>query len=467
MTLASSLQALLGDRFVDDPTTMAPYLEDERGLYRGEAACLVFPKTTAEVSAIVSQCAEHGYAVVPQGGNTGYCGGATPMGKEQVLLNLSKLDRVRAIDPVGMTITVEAGVILSVLQDAADSEGLMFPLSMGSEGSCQIGGNLSTNAGGLSVLKYGTAAELVLGLEVVLASGEVLDLLKPLRKDNTGYHLERLFLGAEGSLGVITAATLKLFPANTERQTAWLAAPDVAAVCRLLPLARSRSGDTVTSFEYICRDSLDLVLQHVEGQRAPLQAPQDHHVLVELSAPLAPGSLRAQLEDLLEAAFTDGLALDAVIAESEAQRRQLWKLRESIPEAEKLAGRSIKHDVSVAIDRIPEYVAAAPGRLAEIPNPRLSIYGHIGDGNLHYNVLAPEASDAEQYKTRYGSAVSEALHDLAAEMGGSFSAEHGVGQLKSAELARYAEPAALALMKTLKHSLDPDGVFNPGKVIEP
>jgi D-lactate dehydrogenase (cytochrome) len=356
-------------------------------------------------------------------------------------------------------------VILANLQQAALAEDLFFPLSMGSEGSCQLGGNLSTNAGGLAVLKYGTAGELVLGLEVVLASGEILDLLKPLRKDNTGYHLKQLFLGAEGSLGVITAATVKLFPAPTERQTAWLDVPGIEAACRLLPLARRLSGDSVTTFEYISGPSLALVLEQVSGTTAPLASAPQHQLLMELSAPAPPGALREPLERLLEQALEDELLLDAAIAESEQQRQQLWHLRESVPEAEKRAGRSIKHDVSVAISRIPEYLEQAAARLQVFPGIRPSIYGHLGDGNLHYNVLAPPGDDPEAFRELHSAAISTALHDLAAEFGGSFSAEHGIGQLKRNELARYADPVALSLMKELKRSLDPEGIFNPGKVL--
>ncbi len=463
MSLPDALGALLGDRCTSDPSAMAGYLEDERGLYQGVAACLVFPETTDEVAAIVKTCAEHGGSLVPQGGNTGYCGGATPSGDTQVLLNLSRLNRVRAIDQVGMTVTAEAGVVLANLHDAVEAEDLFFPLSMGSEGSCQLGGNLATNAGGLAVLKYGMAGELVLGLEVVLPDGSLLNTLKPLRKDNTGYHLKQLFLGAEGTLGIITAAVLKLFPRPTEFQTAWLSVSGIDAACQLLPLARRASGDCVTSFEYVSGKSMALLAQHVDGLKPPLAG--DHHVLLELSGALPPGGLRPQLEDLLEQALDTGWAYDAVIAESLDQRRALWALRENIPEAEKRAGRSIKHDVSVPIADIPAYCEAAPHRLAALEPLRLSIYGHIGDGNLHYNVLAPEGADPAAFKADKGEAISRAVHDLAAEMGGSFSAEHGIGQLKTAELARYGDPAALELMRALKAAIDPAGRMNPGKLL--
>ncbi|MDJ0877190.1 MAG: FAD-binding oxidoreductase [Halieaceae bacterium] len=460
-----ALKAALGEQAVKaEESDLAPYLEDERGLYQGSAACLVFPATTGEVAEVVKLCIEHDCSLVPQGGNTGYCGGATPSGESQVLLNLSRLNRIRAIDPVGMTATAEAGVILANLHNAVEAEELFFPLSMGSEGSCQLGGNLATNAGGLAVLKYGMAGELVLGLEVVLPDGSVLNTLKPLRKDNTGYHLKQLFLGAEGTLGIITAAVLKLFPRPTEFQTAWLAVSDIDAACQLLPAARRASGDSVTSFEYISGESLALLTQHVDGLRPPL--PGEHHVLLELSGALPPGSLRPQLEQLLEQALEAGWAQDAVIAESLEQRRGLWALRENIPEAEKRAGRSIKHDVSVPIADIPAYCAAAPGRLEALGPLRLSIYGHIGDGNLHYNVLAPEGTNPQAFRAEKAEAISRVVHDLAAEMGGSFSAEHGIGQLKTGELARYGDPAALEMMRALKAAIDPAGRMNPGKLLD-
>ncbi|MEP5763888.1 MAG: FAD-binding oxidoreductase [Halieaceae bacterium] len=467
MSLIDELKSALGEAAIlTDASAMAPYLADERGLYQGVAACVACPATTAEVATVVRLCRAAGYGVVPQGGNTGYCGGASPDSDQQLLLSLSRLNQIRAIDPVGMTATVEAGVILQNLQDAALAQELFFPLSMGSEGSCQIGGNLATNAGGLAVLKYGTAAEQVLGLEVVLPDGKILNALKPLRKDNTGYKLKSLFLGAEGTLGIITAAVVKLLPAPTEYQTAWLAVDSVAAACQLLPLARKLSGDTVTSFEYISAPSLALVQEYIEGSRPALDQDYPHQLLLELSAPLPAGSLRPLVESLLEDAMEQGLVLDAVLAESDSQRKALWRLRESIPEAEKHAGRSIKHDVCVAISDLPRYMAAAPEKLAAIGAMRPSIYGHIGDGNLHYNILAPPSEDADAFRRLHAAAVSAALHDLAAEMGGSFSAEHGVGKLKRGELAHYSDPVALDLMRTLKTAMDPEGLMNPGKLVD-
>ncbi len=450
---------------VDDPGQQAAYLIDERRLYRGEAALIVRPASTDEVSRILTVCHEAGLAVVPQGGNTGYCGAATPDDpNRQVLMSLARMNRIRDVDLVGFTMTVEAGVVLARAQAAAAEHQLFFPLSMGSEGSCQIGGNLSTNAGGLAVLKYGTARELVLGLEVVLPDGQVLHGLKGLRKDNTGYDLKQLFMGAEGTLGVITAAVLKLYPQPTERQTAWLAVTDSAAACRLLGEARRISGDCVTSFEYVSRASLDLVLGHVEGVVDPLDRVYDHYVLLEMSAAVAQGSLRELMEHALEAGMASGDVLDGAIAESGPQRSGLWKLRESIPEAEKKHGGAIKHDVSVLISRIPEYLASAPARVAAITDCHLSVYGHIGDGNLHYNLLPPAGSDPEHFRKRWAVPVSQAVHGLAAEMDGSFSAEHGVGKLKKGELQRLKDPVDLAAMRAIKQALDPRGIMNPGKL---
>lgn len=466
MTLINQLRDLLGSTgLISEPVDMSPYLSDERDLYQGRAACVVLPRTTEEVAAVVTLCRAENYAVVPQGGNTGYCGGASPDGERQVLVNLSRMNKIRDIDPIGFTATVEAGVILANLREAVAAQGLFFPLSMGSEGSCQIGGNLATNAGGLAVLRYGTAGELALGLEVVLPSGDVLDCLTPLRKDNTGYNLKSLFLGAEGTLGIITAAVLKLFPAPTEHQTAWLSLPDTESVCRLLALARGLSGDTVTSFEYISQASLQLVGEHIDGIQCPFTQAYPHQVLMELSGPLAVESLRPTVESILQRAMEQGLVIDGVLADSDKQRRQLWRIRESIPEAEKQAGRSIKHDISVAIARIPEYLAAAPGRLAGIGTHRASIYGHIGDGNLHYNVLAAAGSDPGRFRSEHAISASSALHQLAAEMGGSFSAEHGIGKLKKQDLVHFKDPTALQLMRVLKKSLDPQDTMNPGKML--
>lgn len=460
------IRAVVGaEGVVDDAAAREGYLVDERRLYRGEAALVVRPASTEEVSRVAALCYEAGLGMVPQGGNTGYCGGATPDDAEgQVLVSLSRMKAVRGIDPVGFTMTVEAGAVLADVQRAADEAGLLFPLSMGSEGSAAIGGALATNAGGLAVLRYGTARELCLGLEVVLPDGRVLHGLSGLRKDNTGFDLKALFCGAEGTLGIITAATLKLFPRPTARQTAWLAVADAAAACRLLGRARRESGDRVTSFEYVTRPSLELSMGYLE-LADPLEDVYDHYILLELSSGQSEQRLREVSEAILVTGMEEGEILDGVLAESSRQRSRLWSLRESVPEAEKHQGGSVKHDVSVTIDRIPEFLEAAPGRLARIAACRFSIYGHIGDGNLHYNLLAPEDADPEAFKREHGQALSDCVHDLAAELGGSFSAEHGVGKLKKEQLSRYEDPVALSAMRAIKAALDPKGLMNPGKVL--
>ncbi len=441
-------------------------LVDERRLYHGQAALIVRPDSVDQIASILALCNEHHIGVVPQGGNTGYCGGATPFDAErQIVVCLDRLNRIREIDPVAFTMTVEAGLVLAKAQAAAAEHNLLFPLSMGSEGSCQIGGNLSTNAGGLAVLRYGTARELALGLEVVLPDGRVLSELKGLRKDNTGYPLTQLFMGAEGTLGIITAAVLKLFPAAHAIETAWLAVADIEAACRLLGVARQASGDALSSFEYVSGASAELVLDQVADTRAPLQETYAHYVLVEFTSPDSASGLRAGMERLLEVGMEHGWVLDGVLAESGPQRDALWRLRESIPEAEKHSGGAIKHDVSVAVGRIPEFAARLAAELKVLGDYRPSGYGHIGDGNLHYNLLAPEGTDPEAFKQGAGRQLSRAVHALAVSMGGSFSAEHGVGILKAPDLVAYKSPVALEMMKTVKRALDPHGIMNPGKMV--
>jgi FAD/FMN-containing dehydrogenase len=465
-TALARIAEIVGPAGLVAPENAVGMLNDERGLYRGAAALVVRPASVDECAAVVRVCCAAGIGVVPQGGNTGYCGGATPFdARAQILLSLARLNRVREIDTVGFTMTAEAGVVLANAQGAARERGLLFPLSIGSEGSAQLGGNLSTNAGGLAVLRYGMTRDLVLGLEVVLPNGEVLSDLKGLRKDNTGYDLKALFLGAEGTLGVITAAVLKLFPEPRARATAWLAVKDVAAACGLLGSARRESGDQVVSAEYVSRRSLELVLRHVEGARDPFDEPREHYLLLELASSDTEDFLRAKLERILSAGLDEGAVLDGAIAQSEAQRAALWRLRERVPEAERRNGGSVKHDVSVRISRIPELIARAEPALARIAPHRLSIYGHIGDGNLHFNVLPPVGQTLAVFREGPAGKLSACVHDVAADLGGSFSAEHGVGLLKIDELERYKSKEALALMRALKNALDPAGIMNPGKML--
>lgn len=462
-----ALRDLLGPSGVlSADADLEPYLVDERRLYRGRAAAVLRPDSTRALADAVAWCHAHHVAMVPQGGNTGYCGGATPdESGDQVVISLERLARVRRVDADAFALTVEAGATLASVQAAAREAGLLFPLSMGSEGSAQIGGALSTNAGGLAVLRYGTARDLVLGLEVVLPDGRVWDGLRALRKDNTGYDLKHCFIGAEGTLGIISAAVLKLFPAQAQRETAWLAVDDLGAACRVLAALRHRIGDGMTSFEYISGESLALVLAHVPDTSAPLESPA--HVLVELAAGAGDG-LREHLERALLALCDEGLVRDVVIAQNETQRRACWRLRETIPAAEKLLGGSIKHDVSVQIDRLPELERAARGAvLARAPTARLSVYGHVGDGNLHFNVLAPADADPAPFKAAHAEAVSTLVHAAASRLDGSFSAEHGVGKLKRELLRDVEGPLAIELMRRLKQAFDPLGLMNPGKVLLP
>lgn len=467
-TALHKIRRVVGERgLVSDPKRGEALLVDERGLYRGRAALIVQPASTDEVAEVVRICAGAGIGMVPQGGNTGYCGGATPdESGTQVLINMARMNRVREVDPINFTATVEAGVILADLHGAVLEHDLHFPLSMGSEGSCHVGGNLSTNAGGVAVLRFGTARDLVLGLEVVLPDGNVLNDLAGLRKNNTGYDLRDLFIGAEGTLGIITAAVVKLFPAPRDLHTALVAVDSVRSACNLLGAARAESGDSLTSFEYICGDTLDLVLRNIPGCTRPLDESHEHYVLLELGSPASPGTLAGAMERILENGMTQGVILDGVIAQSGAQRAALWRLRESIPEAEKHEGGSIKHDVSLAVSRIPEFMQRAPGAVADAsPEGRISAYGHIGDGNVHFNVLPPAGSRDEQFRQCRGPAVSRAVHQLVVGMNGSFSAEHGIGRLKRADLETYKDPTALRLMKSLKAALDPHNLMNPGKIL--
>jgi len=445
---------------------LEPYIVDLRRLYRGATPLVALPASTAEVAQVLGICNELGVGVVPQGGNTGYCGGATPSPDgTQVVLALRRMNRVRACDAANFSLTVEAGCILADVAAAAATAGRLFPLSLGSEGSCQIGGNLSTNAGGTAAVRYGVARDLVLGLEVVLADGTVLNGLKSLRKDNTGYDLRHLFVGAEGTLGVITAASLKLLPQPRTIETAFVAVPNLAAAVALLGRLREATGDCVTTFEYLPRFAIDITTRHVPGVADPLGGDAPACVFIEVSSSREDPALRALLEAELGASLERGEALDAALAESLAQREALWRLRESIPEAQRAEGASLKHDVSVPVAALPAFhdeAAAAGLRLA--PEARLCAYGHVGDGNLHFNFSAPVGGDRAAFLA-LGPAIEDAVYAVAVAHGGSISAEHGIGQLKRGALARFKDPAGLAVMRTLKRALDPKGILNPGKVL--
>jgi len=432
------------------PEDTRPYFTDWRRQYSAPAECVVRPGSTDEVSRVVALCAREGVAVVPQGGNTGLVGGSVPTGeRREVVLALGRMNRIRNLDALNDTITVEAGCVLAAVQRAAEDAGRLFPLSLAAEGSCQIGGNLSTNAGGVNVLRYGNAREQVLGLEVVLPDGRVWDGLRALRKDNTGYDLKHLFLGAEGTLGVITAAVLRLYPLPTARVTAWVALASPREAVELLAALRSQVGDRVSAFELISRTCLEAVLAHVPGTRDPLPQRHPWYVLIDFGDSGPAEALRTQVENSLQ-------SLDAVLAQSEEQARQLWRIRESIPEAQ---FTNVKHDISVAVSRTPEFIERT-GRALEkaFPSARPYVFGHVGDGNLHYNV-GPEALLARR------GAVSDVVYQAVDELGGSISAEHGLGQLKRETIRDHKQPLELELMRALKRTLDPAGLMNPGKVI--
>ena len=466
--LAGRLSDRLGPRgIIREPALLERYLSEQRGRYESVAPFVARPATADEVAETVFICAEARCAVIPQGGNTGLVGGAVvTRDRPGILLSLERLRHVREIDTVGDTMTVEAGCILADIQEAAREHDRLFPLSLGAEGSCQIGGNLSTNAGGTNVLRYGNARDLVLGLEVVLADGRIWHGLRKLRKDNTGYDLKQLFLGSEGTLGVITAATLRLFPLPRQRATAIAAVRDVPAALALLGLTRARAGGALTGFEYIAGPALEMVLAHVPGTRAPLAERHAHYVLIELASEDAETSLRERLENILGDAFEREFVTDAALAQSETQSEQFWRLRETIPEAQKPEGASIKHDISVPIDRIDTFIREALERAAALaPGVRPVVFGHLGDGNIHFNLSQPVGAVAADFLARWDE-VNEAIDAIAVGLGGSFSAEHGVGLTKRRALDRHKSELEIELMGRLKAALDPAGLLNPGKIFD-
>ncbi len=445
---------------------LSAYEQDWRKRFRGRALAVVRPANTAEVSAVVKLCARHGAGLVPQGGNTGLVGGSVPDASgTQVLLSLSRMNRVRGLDAANLTLTVEAGCVLQAVQATAAAQGFLFPLSLAAEGSCTIGGNLATNAGGTQVLRYGNARELCLGLEVVTAQGEVWEGLTGLRKDNTGYDLRDLFIGSEGTLGVITAATLKLYPQPAARMTALAALPSLEAAVSLLQLAQARLGSGLTGFEVMNRFSLSLVRKHFPQLRQPLPEAA-WTVLLEQSDTESEAHARSVFEGLLETAMERGLITDAAVAESIAQSRAMWHLRESIPLAQPEEGPNIKHDISLPVSRIPAFVASTDAALqAAFAGTRSVNFGHLGDGNLHYNLQAPLGMDGAAFLGEHEHAVNTLVYDAVSACGGSFSAEHGVGALKRDELSQRKSPVALQLMRAIKAALDPQGVMNPGRML--
>ncbi|MEW6459878.1 FAD-binding oxidoreductase [Ectopseudomonas khazarica] len=465
--LLPALRDALGEAgLITDAERMQSYLSDWRNAYRGQAAAVLRPGTTEEVAAAVRLCAQAGVALVPQGGNTGLCGGSIPDASgAQMVLSLTRLKRIREVDVANATITVEAGVILQQLQDAAAEVGRLFPLSLGAEGSCTVGGNLATNAGGTAVLRYGNMRDLALGLEVVLPDGRIWDGLRGLRKDNTGYDLKQLFIGSEGTLGIITAAVLKLFPALRSLTTAWVALPSPQAAVTLLGQMRGLCGDRLTGFELMSRQSLEFVLRHVAGASDPFAEGHPWYVLIELSDTQPDAALNDLLEQGLGEAFEQALVLDAVVAGSQAQVEALWALREGISEAQNHEGPSLKHDISVPVSRIPDFIARTDRALQQaFPGVRIVAYGHVGDGNLHYNISKPPGSDDASFKAQ-AEAIMRVIYDSTLEDAGSISAEHGLGQSKRAAAQHYKAPLELELMRSIKQALDPAGLMNPGKLL--
>jgi D-lactate dehydrogenase (cytochrome) len=465
--LRSRLSVLLGsDCLLTEDAELEPFLTDHRKLYRGRTPAGALPRTVDQVSRLLAFCNENRVGVVPHGGNTSYCGGATPdESGDQLVLSLRRLNRIRNVDARNWSMVVEAGCILADVQRAADGADRFFPLSLGSEGTCQIGGNLSTNAGGTNVVRYGMMRDQVLGLEVVLPNGRVMSTLNTLRKDNTGYDLKSIFVGAEGTLGVITAASLKLHPKIRASATAFAAVPDPRAAVTLLSELRDASGDSVSSFELIPRVGIDLTTQHIPGVNDPLDQRYEWYVLCELTSSRYIDTLSAVLEGALESAHSRGVVLDGVLAQSERHREAFWKLRESIPEAQRLDGASLKHDISVPVAALPDFVERASAWVrANVPEGRLVAYGHLGDGNLHFNLNQAPGASQEAFLAREP-ATKRAIHDLVRDFCGSFSAEHGIGRLKVGELEMYAQPEELELMRALKQAFDPNGIMNPGKVL--
>jgi FAD/FMN-containing dehydrogenase len=467
--LIDKLRSAVGDPNVLCEGDLGAWEQDWRKRARGKARAVVRPGSAQEVAAVVRTCAEAGAPIVPQGGNTGLVGGSTPdeSGKE-VVLSLTRMNKVREIDTDNLTMTVDAGCVLQVLQQAAEDAGLLLPLSLAAEGSCTIGGNLATNAGGTQVLRYGNARELCLGLEVVTARGEIWDGLSGLRKDNTGYDLRDLFIGSEGTLGIITGATMKLYPQPAATLTAWAAVPSLEEAVKLLGLAHQQLGASLTGFEVMGQFALSLVAKHFTQMRVPLYQETPYCVLLENADSESELHARTQFERLLESALEEGVVADAVVAENITQARQLWHIRESIPLAQAEEGLNIKHDISVPVSRIPAFCTETDALLQrEIAGVRLVNFGHLGDGNLHYNVQAPEGGDMKAFLQANEERVNTLVYDQVHRFGGSISAEHGIGVLKAGKLPAYKSAVALEMMRAVKKALDPRNILNPGRVIAP
>lgn len=466
---ALELREILGPAgVVDAAGDMAAFLAEWRGLYQGSAALVAMPAGTAEAAAVVGACARHGVGIVPQGGNTGLVGGAvgrSSPARPEIVLSARRMTLIRDLDPDNYTITAEAGCVLAALQSAAAEADRFFPLSLASEGSCQLGGNLSTNAGGTNVLRYGTARELVLGLEVVLPDGRVFDGLRALRKDNTGYDLKQLFIGAEGTLGFITAATCQLYPRPRGVATAMVAIPDPDAAIALHSRARLGLGEALIAFELMGRQALEFVLQHVPGAREPLDRSSPWYVLLEIATTRDQAAADEELDEFLVDCLESGLVTDGVAARSGAQRDELWALRHHISDAQKVGGASVKNDISVPVSRVGAFLREATAAVeALVPGIRVVPFGHVGDGNIHFNLTQPPGMAAAEFLELWGPLTQE-VNAVADRLGGSFSAEHGIGLLKVGELRRFRGGVELDVMRALKRALDPAGIMNPGKIL--
>jgi FAD/FMN-containing dehydrogenase len=465
--LHSALAAIVGEKgCVFDPLETAPYCEDWRQLFKGRTFGVVRPANVAEVAAVVKLCAARRIPIVPQGGNTSMVIGATPSADgTQLVLSLARLNRIRELDPVDLTMTVEAGVALKAAQEAAIARDCMLPLSMSSEGSAQIGGVLSTNAGGNNTLRYGNARDQVLGLEVVLPDGSIWNGLRRLRKDNTGYCLRQLFVGAEGTLGIITAGVMKLVPRPRNLALAFCAVPSVYAALDLLVLCRGSHHESIQAFEYISGGGLDFVLKHFPDAQFPLEQRAEHYVLVELADASPDSPLRERLEDVLDKALEKGIVTDAVLAASSTQRAALWKLREEMPEGQKREGASVKNDVSVPVSKVPEFITLAKAACEKrFPGVRVVPFGHLGDGNIHFNVEQPAGGDRAAFMSQ-DHAIMDTVNEFVRQFDGSFSAEHGIGLIKPYMMEEWRGGAELETMRRIKRALDPLGIMNPGKVL--
>ncbi|WP_404480736.1 FAD-binding oxidoreductase [Novosphingobium sp. BL-52-GroH] len=461
--------ALLGPRGLTiDPELVDPWLTDWRGRFTGRARALASPANVAELAALVRLCGEHGVPIVPQGGNSGMSGGATPdQSGDALLLSLRRMNAIRAIDTEARRVTCEAGVVLQTLHEAAEARDMRFPLTLGGKGSATVGGLISTNAGGSQVLRHGSMRALVLGLEAVLADGQVFSMLTPLKKDNRGFDLKQLLIGSEGTLGIVTAATLKLLPAVAERVVIWAGVSSLPAARALLLHCDDSAGEALEGFEVMPQASIDAVKEHMPQARAPLEGRHAWHVLIEVVADRAgAATLRDACEAMMADAFEKDLLDDAAISASEAQAEAFWLIRETVPAAERARGPAVQHDISVPVEAMPAFVeATAPMLEAEFPGTEAIAFGHLGDGNVHYHVIAPDVTDGHAWNANEGKAISRRVHDLVTEWGGSISAEHGIGQLKRDELARLGDPVALSMLRAVKQALDPQGLLNPGKLV--